>query len=360
MRTGKLFWLIASLSALSSAACERGANVEAGPTAASPVVAEYGDVRITLAEIDASARNELYRLRGEALHGLLMQRLERVEAKKRGISVEQLRDQGVESRLERPSEVKIQAVFAQSKAQGMLEPDATLETARDGIVEMLTMGRRRELQEEYFDELLLGYGVRMHFDVIGRPKVAFRDGGPSVGPAGAPITIVEFTDFNGRFCPASHDVLAQVVAAYPEDVRVLFRHKPEPDDQVGRRAAEAALCAHEQGRYWDFRVALFRQRGELSVAQLVEHASGVGLDAAKFRGCVDARTHRAAVQADVDEAKHHGLDGSPVAALNGTPLSGVHDFRFYRRLIELQLPRREARAAAASPRPASALAAHAP
>lgn len=337
MKTGRICKALAAL-VLCLSGCEKRVGSEPSAAQAARVVAEYGDVRVTLAEVDASIRDELYRARGEGLHNLLMQRLEKLEAAKRGITVEQLRNKAVDSRIEAPSEAKLQQFFSNARDQGMLEPGATLESARPEIMEMLTMGQRRELQEEYLDMLLLGYGVRMHFDVLGRPKVAFRDGGPSVGPADAPITIVEFTDFKQRFCREGNEILGRVIAAYPKQVRVLFRHKPEPNDEVAERAAESALCANEQGRYWDYRTALFVHQDALGADQLIERAKEVGLDVGRFKQCVETHAQRQAVEADVAEASGHGLDGTPVTALNGTPLSGVHDFRFYRRLIELELP----------------------
>jgi protein-disulfide isomerase len=151
------------------------------------------------------------------------------------------------------------------------------------------------------------------------------------------VTIVEYTDFNGQFTAMGNATIQKVLEAYPKDVRVLFRHKPELTDDVGLQAAEAALCADDQGRYWDYRQASFRDQRQLDRDSLIRRAGELGLESRRFEACLDSHDHRKAVEADVAEARRYGLAGSPAFSINGTPLSGAHQFRMFRRLIEVEL-----------------------
>jgi protein-disulfide isomerase len=158
-----------------------------------------------------------------------------------------------------------------------------------------------------------------------------------MGHPSAQRTIIEYTSFNSQFGAMGNQTVREVLEHYPNDVRFIFKQKPEPKDEVGAQAAEAALCAHDQKKYWDYRQKLFEASGQLSRESLTGIARNLSLDVALFGRCLEQRKHQAKVETDGQEARRYGMGGTPAFAVNGTPLSGAHSFRMFRRLIEVEL-----------------------
>lgn len=304
---------------------------------ASPLVAEVAGERITLRDLDKAIGGELYRLRAESLHQLVTMRAERLAAAKRGLSIKDYRAQMVDARVPDPSEDELKAALERAKAAGSVPPDTELSSVRRELSNFLTLDKRREAKEEYVDSLYLEHGVHFELDALGRGKVPLSEDGPSVGPRDAAVTIVEYTDFKSEFGMMGNRTVRQVRESYPDDVRFVFKQKPEPGDELSARAAEAALCANDQGKYWEYRQALFENPGRLGLDSFAGFARNLALDLAPFQRCIDERKHKAKVEADADEARRYGMIGTPAFALNGTPLSGAHAFRMFRRLIEVEL-----------------------
>jgi hypothetical protein len=328
---------LVSISSCAALGCESEREPKLPAASVSPIVAEYGGTPITLAELDASIAPELYRLRAESLHQLLTLRMERAAAQKSGLSLRDYRAREVDSKVPAPSDREMQAALDSAKQVGTVRSDTEIESVRAELAQFLTTNQRREEKEIYIDRLYRDFRVRMHLDAVGRPSVPLRASGPSAGPADAPVTIAEYTDFNGKFTALANTTIQRVLAEYPQGVRVLFRHKPQPADEVGMRAAEAALCAADQNRYWDYRQALFADQGNLARQDLLQRAAKLSLDAVAFEKCLDSGVQRAQIEGDIAEARRYGLAGSPVFSVNGTPLSGAHELRMFRRLIDVEL-----------------------
>jgi protein-disulfide isomerase len=143
--------------------------------------------------------------------------------------------------------------------------------------------------------------------------------GPSRGPDGAPVTLVEFNDFDCSDCRDTHAMVEEVLKAYPAQVRVVFRQFPRT--YLSPKAAEAALCAHEQGRFWEYHDALFARYAALEVPELKESAKKVGLDSTKFDECLDSAKMAQVVNADIEAGKKVGAILPPALFVNGLPLS---------------------------------------
>jgi protein-disulfide isomerase len=145
---------------------------------------------------------------------------------------------------------------------------------------------------------------------------------PSRGPAGASVTLIEFIDFNCGFCKRAFETVENLLAHYPKDLRLVSKLFPLGD--AGRPPAAAALCAHEQGKYWEYRKWLFTDAsGPKDAAALKAGAAALGLDAAKFGACLDSGRTKAAVDADEKLGRAKGVQGTPTYFLNGEPLQGA-------------------------------------
>ena len=146
---------------------------------------------------------------------------------------------------------------------------------------------------------------------------------PSIGPANAPVTIIEFGDFQSTFCEMEVSALQQVRDRYHDQVRLVFKDFPPLTSKEAVQAAEAARCANEQGKFWQFHDALFANQSQLAVSDLKAAARKLGLDSAKFDSCLDSGKYATAVEEDIDEGLRLGVKGTPSFFVNGHPHAGI-------------------------------------
>jgi protein-disulfide isomerase len=179
--------------------------------------------------------------------------------------------------------------------------------------------------------------VRLTPPPVFRAKVA-SEGFPTRGPASAPITIVEFSDFHCPYCRAVQPTLNQVMAKYPGKIRLVYRHFPlDSLHPQARRAAEASWCAAEQDKFWQFHDRIYASGPDASEETLKRLAGEAGLDTAKFSSCVASGRAAAAIEKDVEEGERHGVSGTPGFFVNGRSLSGNMPLDAFVRVIDEEL-----------------------
>jgi len=164
--------------------------------------------------------------------------------------------------------------------------------------------------------------------------------GPQRGPENAQITIVEFSDFQCPYCRRFTPVLNQILSAYPSQVRLVYRYMPlsgiHPDAQ---KAAEAAVCAGNQGKFWEMHATLFAAQSSLDVGSLKENAKRLGLRTKQFDDCLDSGQARPTIENDLREAERLGLEATPASFVNGRFVDGSITFDQMTALINDELRR---------------------
>jgi protein-disulfide isomerase len=173
-------------------------------------------------------------------------------------------------------------------------------------------------------------------------KTTIRGQEPTKGPADALITLVEYTDFECPFCSKARGSLAEVEKAYAGKVRFVFKNQPLPFHKKAQAAAEAALCAMDQGKFWEMEERLFTNQQSIGADQLPEHAKAIGLDVAKWQSCMDARKFKAHIEADQDDAAKVQATGTPAFYINGRKLSGAQPFDAFKKLIDEEMTKAQA------------------
>ncbi len=170
------------------------------------------------------------------------------------------------------------------------------------------------------------------------------DDDPFLGPADAKVTIIEFSDFQCPFCGRFfRDTEPKIIENYVKTGKARFVYRDLAflgEESV--RAAEAAQCAHEQGKFWEYHNTLFsNQSGENEGAfkdeNLKKFARDLKLDTAKFDGCLDSQKYRSEVQKDTDDARLSGATGTPTVFVNGRIVVGARPYDDFARLIEEEL-----------------------
>lgn len=168
------------------------------------------------------------------------------------------------------------------------------------------------------------------------------------GPEDAKVTIVEWSDFQCPFCSRVNPTLAQVREEYPEKVKIVFRQFPLSIHPNAWKAAEASLCAHEQGEFWAMHDAMFADQRNLGVDSLKTMAEELGLDTEEFATCLDSDEYSDAVQADFDAGREAGVSGTPAMFINGRFISGAVPFEQIASVIDSELSRMKAEGEKAS------------
>jgi protein-disulfide isomerase len=163
-------------------------------------------------------------------------------------------------------------------------------------------------------------------------------GAPFKGSEKAPVTIVKFEDFECPFCKTVQPTLAAVLKKYEGKVRLV--HKDLPLEQIhpqAQLAAEAARCAGEQGKFWDYHDALYGNSPKLGAGELKSYAKQVGLNAAPFDQCLASGKYKAAVQKDLAEGAQLGVTGTPSFFINGREISGALPVESFAAIIDEEL-----------------------
>ncbi len=168
-------------------------------------------------------------------------------------------------------------------------------------------------------------------------KISIPETAPSIGPADAKVTIVEWSDFQCPFCSRAKGTVDQVREQYGNDVRVVFRHQPLPFHPQAQIAAEASMAAHEQGKFWEYHDKLFANAKALMRTDLERYAQELGLDMAKFKAALDTGKYKAVVQADAAEGARVGANGTPTFFINGRKLVGAQPVDAFKREIDAEL-----------------------
>jgi protein-disulfide isomerase len=232
------------------------------------------------------------------------------------------------------SDAEIRAAY--DAEGGNLPP---LDAIRPQIQEYLGTAAGAEAQYRYLHGLRGKYRARVLWKSLREPIDA---SGPAIGPADAPVTIVEYSDFQCPYCARLEPTLRRIRAAYPDRVRLVFRHYPLRQLHANAAgAAAAAACAARQDRFWEMHDALFLRPARLEPAALHDKAAGVGLDMAAFDACLTSGQGAAAVKVDETAAESLMLVSTPSSFVNGRYVDGAQPYAVWEALIDDELGRRD-------------------
>jgi protein-disulfide isomerase len=160
------------------------------------------------------------------------------------------------------------------------------------------------------------------------------------GDPNAPVTIIEFSDYECPFCGKYFEqTYPQIKEEYVDTgkVRLVFRDFPLGFHDYAQKAGEAAECAGEQGKYWEMHDKLFENQDSLDVSSLKQYAQDIGLDTASFNSCLDSGMMEDEVKSDMDEGQDYGVTGTPAFFINGIPLTGAQPFSAFKEIIDAEL-----------------------
>jgi protein-disulfide isomerase len=264
------------------------------------------------------------------LDSLVNEALLELDAEARGIPVEELVKIEVTDKVAAPTDEEIQQVYEQAKAN--LQGKA-LDEVRGQIVDYLKQLKLSTRQEEFLAELRAKYPTTTE---LRPPKRDVAVGNRVRGPADAPITIVEFSDYECQFCKRAEPSVRQVLETYEGKIRFSYRDFPLAFHANARLASEAAQCANAQGKFWEFHEKLM-DGGDLAAPALETTAVELGMDKDKFATCLADGTYKAEIDRDMADGAAAGVNGTPAFFINGRQIDGAQPFEAFRDIIEEEL-----------------------
>jgi protein-disulfide isomerase len=306
-------------------------------------VAEVKGHKLTIADLEQregdkllQARYQFYLTERKALDDLIDDQLLQDEAKRQNLTLDQLLEKKVYSEVKDPTEDQLRVYY-----EGIGESQDTYEQVRQQILDHIRELRRNKARIAYVDNLRR----QAQISILLMPPEEIIDVGKdaSLGPKNAPVTLVEFADYECPYCEKVTPQLQQVLKEYGNSVSFVFKDFPLPMHHKAQKAAEAARCAGDQGKFWEYHDILFNSR-LLGVADLKNHARVLKLDGDRFDKCLDDGAKAGVVKSDFEEGKRLGLTGTPSFFVNGHFFSGSVDYALLKQMIDQQLALTKTRA----------------
>ena len=284
-----------------------------------------------LKEKAVAARKEHEILEG-ALEKLIEDQLLQTEAKKEGISKEELLAREVEQKITEPTAEEIDSFYESNKQR--------IKGSKEEVAPQIGKYLKREKEGELKNDLMKRIErehkvVRLlqplRYDVSGA-------GRPSLGPASAPVTLVLFSDFQCPYCKKFSETVKEVVKNYPNKIRLVFRQFPLTNIHAqAQRAAAASLCAGAQGRFWEMHDQLFQNQSNLRDEDLKNRAGKLGLNTADFDACMSSGRYSKQVEEDIRAGTAAGVEGTPALFVNGRFLYGSRPYEEIAALVDEEL-----------------------
>ncbi len=310
---------------------------------AGPVVATIGDYQITQNELDAAmlqsiSKSQLYDLRKQTLDRMVDTYLIDAAAKKANLTPDAYLDRELHGKANDVTEADAKKYYDAHKA-GI---DAqTHGRSFNDIKGLLIAAMQRHDDRQRREALVAKLRADAHVKVaLEAPRVSFASAGhPWTGGKDAPVTIVEFSDFQCPYCRSAEPILKQIRAKYGDKIKLVYMDFPLGMHPHAMDAAVAGRCAADQNKFWELHDAMFSDQTKLDEAGLKASAAKAGLDTKTFNACFDAKSGAAGVKADQAEGERLGVSGTPTFFVNGREMVGMESEKGFSDVIDDELAR---------------------
>jgi protein-disulfide isomerase len=276
-------------------------------------------------------RNQEHQIKQRALQSFVLEKLWRAEAEKRGLTPEKFLEQEVDAKVADPSDEDVAGQYQLQKEQW----GKPLAEVKDQVRNALKQARIRQARREFFQQMWDGAEVNV---LLEPPRVEVAPDPTRVrGNPSAPVMIVEFSDFQCPYCRRVQPTLLALLKRYEGKIAISYRDyaltEIHPQAQM---AAEAARCAGEQGKFWEYHDKLFSQAA-MEREVLYSYGQALGLDMQRFHACVDSGKYRKAVESDAEAGQQAGVSGTPAFFINGIFLDGAQPPGEFEKIIDAEL-----------------------
>ena len=302
------------------------------------VAATVGGENITNQRLDVilgarleQMRSDIYRMKMQRLDQLIIDTILDREAKKQGKTLDQLIS-GITGSVTVPDGDVDK--YMQEHRQQLQVYEKTVPDLKQRLKQGLSEQKKTLAVETYAHARESAYGVRVFVSAPRPPKVEVDvAGAPALGPRNAPVTVVEFSDYECPACRANHQVVKQVRAKYGDKLRWVYKEYPLHVHPLAFKAAEAGLCAEDQGKFWPYQDYLYTTP-DLSVKNMIAMAVKLGMSGEQFSECLNDSKYKTMVQKSVADAVQAGIDRTPTFIINGTVFIGGPALDTFDRVID--------------------------
>lgn len=314
-----------------------------GQTSSDKPVAVFGSEAIYEKDFVPQLQGQIYKVRQQeyelklnALEAAINRKLVKAEAEKRGMSEEALLKKEVDSQVKEPTNEEVEQAFVQQMFQ-MNRPSSP---SKDAVRKELKEAQLQAVRQEYFQSLREKAGVKIY---LSPPRIDVGyETAPVSGDAAAKITMVEFSDYHCPFCLRAFTTVKTLLRKYKGQVKLAYRDLPLQESAKGvATSAEAARCAGEQGKFWEYHDLLFENQDLFGPVAFTDFADSLKLNSEVFKACLDSGKFKAPVKVDYDAAIKLGITGTPAFYINGIPISGARPLSEFEEVIDAELIRLE-------------------
>jgi protein-disulfide isomerase len=334
--------LLVSTACARSAGPKPSASLSASSSAAE-VVARIDGKPILGQELDkrvdrrlSRLRQEEYEIRSQALEEMIGERLLETEARTRGITTEGLLRDEVDQQVPEPDPKLVDQLYEQNKARfAGKTKDQVVAEVRKFLKDRARAERRADLQRRLRAKSKVEVALQAPRTDMPVPAAA-----PLLGPNDAPVTIVQFTDYQCPYCHRAQATIDTVMSRYAGKVQLVHRDFPLDGHPQAFPAARAARCAGEQGKFWDYYRSLMTAPGAMEDSDLRTRATTLKLDPAAFAACLSSDRNDAVIRESVEAGTRAGVTGTPAYFINGRMITGARPFEAFQEIIESELNRK--------------------
>jgi protein-disulfide isomerase len=303
------------------------------------VLATLNGENITDSQIQPRIKNsmmkvmaQMYEIKRDAVDEMIDDKLLEQEAKKRGVATDALIKAEIDSKITTPTDDEARAMYEVYKKRF---GNKTYEEVAPMVKSQLVSQKKQKLYGEFLEKLRkvakLSYKIE-------RPSFAVSmDDDAHIGNPTAPIKVIEFTDYQCPFCKKARPNIQQVIDAYKDKVVYVLRDFPLSFHKFAKSAANAAQCAGEQGKYFEFSNKIWDNQQDLTEATFKNYATTLGLDMAKFSACSTSNKYFKEIDKDQADGAAAGVTGTPAYFINGKFLSGAQPFEAFKQIIDEEL-----------------------
>ncbi len=307
------------------------------------VVAEVKGIKITRAELEKGIESELfearmkvYEVQKDKLKGLILEKLMEGDPKKKGLSNDQYLEKYILKGKGNPTEADIKSFIKERN----IPATQVNEHTKDRIKKFLGHLKKKELIDKWLEDNQKNGLISVLLPKPKRPVFKLQVGkSPFQGDKNAKVTLVEFSDFQCPFCAKGAVLIKKIKEKYGDKVKVVFKNFPLPFHKHAQVAAEASLCANEQGQklFWKLHDYMFENQNLLKKTDLIDSAEKLGLKKKPFQKCLDTKRYFAQVKADMEEGKAVGVRSTPTFFVNGKMVTGAQPIKVFTDLIDEDL-----------------------
>lgn len=306
------------------------------------VLATVGDHQITEREVDQEIfqrilhsvdATKLYEWRKEAIDDMVDSYLIEQAAKKAGMSPDEFIRH--ETSAKPMTEADARKYYEDHKAQIQAQTKQSFDEIKPQLIAALERQEQSQRREQMMAKLRAGEPVKV---LLVEPRVKVESGGhPWNGGKDAPVTVVEFSDFQCPFCRAAESSIKAIKEKYGDKIRLVYLDFPLGMHPHAMDAARAGRCAGEQGKFWQFHDAMFANQAKLAPADLKAQAKQLGLDTKAFDTCFDGNKYDVPIHKDMSQGESLGVTATPTFFINGREVVGAQPPEKFEEVIDEEL-----------------------